>query len=506
MTRLHPAWLAFGGSLVLLVGLLLLLYGQAGPAPAPPAGPALVVYCAAGIRAPMEAIAAAYEKESGRRVEFRYGGSQTILTSLELSGQGDLFLPGDDSYLAPARQKGLLAEVLPLARMSAVLLARPDRAGDVGGWDGLLRDDVKLGQASPDAAAIGKLTRDRLRPGGRWEPLRQHTAVFKGTVNDVANAVRLGSLDAGIVWDAVAHDYPDLAVVRLPELAGASARVPLAVLRTSKRPTEALRFARYAAARDRGQVHFRQHGFAGAEKADAWAEVPELRLMGGAMLRPAVEETIRQFEARECVRVSRSYNGCGILVSEMRAGARPDVYFACDPQFMAQVHDLFPAPQTVSANQLVIAVPHGNPHALRTLRDLGRPGLKVGVGHERQCALGAITRETFEVGGVYAAVRDNVKVYSPTGDMLVNQLRAGSLDAVVVYRSNVAYCRDEVDAVPITGIPCAAPVQPVAVSDQTPYPQLAGRLVAAFQSPLSRRRFEELGFAWKWAVADEVAP
>ena len=34
-------------------------------------------------------------------------------------------------------------------------------------------------QANPDAAAIGKLTRDGLAKLGRWEALKEHTFVFK---------------------------------------------------------------------------------------------------------------------------------------------------------------------------------------------------------------------------------------------------------------------------------------------------------------------------------------
>ena len=34
------------------------------------------------------------------------------------------------------------------------------------------------------------------------------------------------------------------------------------------------------------------------------------------MLRPAIEETVTEFEKREGVRVSRVYNGCGILATQ----------------------------------------------------------------------------------------------------------------------------------------------------------------------------------------------
>src|SRR5438105_4206483 len=98
------------------------------------------------------------------------------------------------------------------------------------------------------------------------------------------------------------------------------------------------------------------------------------------MLRPAIEETVASFEAREGVKVRTVYNGCGILVGQMRTRVRPDAYFACDASFMSQVRDLFDEPVTVSSNQLVILVHKGNPHHVRRLKDLGKPGLRVGIG------------------------------------------------------------------------------------------------------------------------------
>jgi ABC-type molybdate transport system substrate-binding protein len=260
-----------------------------------------------------------------------------------------------------------------------------------------------------------------------------------------------------------------------------------------------MRFARYVAARDRGLPRFTEQGFAVVE-GDVWEEEPELRLFAGAMLRPAIEKTVAGFEKREGVKVTRVYNGCGILVAQMQAGkAAPDAYFACDQSFMNQVHDLFLDSVPVSTNQLVILVPRGNPHHVRSLSDLGKPGLKVGVGHEKQCALGLITQETLKQNGTLDPVMKNVKVQSPTGDMLVNQLRTKSLDAVIAYVSNATEAADELEAVAID-IPCAVAVQPFAVSKDTPHRQLATRLLNAIRSAESRERFESSGFHWYQAT------
>jgi molybdate transport system substrate-binding protein len=259
--RSNPGWIAFVASLALLGVLVALLIWETGPPGRAPGSGPLMVHCAASIRAPLEATARDYEREYGQHVEGRFGASQDLLTGIELSGQGDLFLPADESYIEAAGQKGLLAEVLPLARQHAVVLVRSGYPGSIASWSDLTAEGVRLAVAN-QAAAIGKLTHDRLVASGRWAELERRTVVTPGTVTDVANAVRLGSVDAGVVWDSVAALHPGLPVVRLPELAPVVARVEVAVLKSSARPAGALRFARYLAAPDKGLPHFRAGGFA----------------------------------------------------------------------------------------------------------------------------------------------------------------------------------------------------------------------------------------------------
>lgn len=492
---LNGPWLAFLGSLALLGFLVTLLFWTPWEQVERPHGP-LVVYCAAGLKGPVEAIARRYEEEYGVPVQLQYGGSQTLLANLEIAGRGDLFLPADDSYLAPAREKRLIAETIPLARMRPVLAVMKDNPKHITSLETLLKDGVRIAQANPDAAAIGRLTRDAFIKVGHWDELKRRTTVFKPTVNDVANDLRLGTVDAGFVWDAQLRQFPELVEVPLTPLEGLSAQVPIAVLTASEQPTAALRFARYLAAADRGLPEFARQGFVPVE-GDIWSEVPELTVFAGAMLRPAIRDTLAAFQGREGVRITEVYNGCGILVAQMQAakGKTPDVYFACDRSFMEQVSDRFAEPVPVSNNRLVILVLQGNPRGLRSLDDLARPGLRVGVGHEKQCALGVLTQETLRQSGQQAKVMKNVTVQSPTGDLLVNQLLAGSLDAVVAYVSNRAGKEDELDALPVD-VPCAIAEQPVAVARVSKQKRLAGRLVEALRSAESRAQFEAQGFGW----------
>jgi molybdate transport system substrate-binding protein len=488
-------------SLAVLAGLLSVMMttdprpqlgGNAQSADAVP----IMLFCAASNRAVMEAIRTDYEQETGAQLEIQYGPSQTLLSSIEVSHTGDLYLPADDSYLTLARKKGIVEEMIPLARQQGVVAVRKGNPKSITSFDDLLRDGVRVVQANPDATAIGNITRKVLQDQQLWETLDRATTAYRTTVTEVANDVLIGAADAGIVYDAVLHTYPDLEFVELGELQEAASDIAIGVVASTRQPQRALHFARYVAAKDRGLQRYSEFSFR-VKEGDEWTDAPDLAVFAGSMLRPAIDSTISDFEQREGVLVTRVYNGCGILVAQMKAGQHPDAYFACDTEFMQQVPDLFPESVDVSQNELVILVQKGNPHDINALQDLTRVGLRVGVGHEKQCAMGWLTQNTLKEGGVQEEVMANVTVQTPTGDMLVNQLRTGSLDAAVAYLSNAAGAAEHLDAIRIQGIECSVATQPFAIAQQSRYRQLASRLFKRICSAESQQDFQAEGFRWQ---------
>lgn len=455
----------------------------------------LVVLCAVSNQSVMEAIRADYEAEFGVPVQVQYGTSQALLASAEISKSGDVYLPADDSFLKMSRERGLSEADYPLGTMRAVVAVSKGNPKQIAKLDDLLREDVRVCLTNPDGAAIGKLTREVLSVSGQWAALEGRAAVFKTTVTEVANDVKLGTVDAGIVFDAVLHNYPDLEAVTIPELEAAVSHFGATILKSSSNSQQASHFARYLSASDKGLKHYAEHGFHTAA-GDPWTDTPELVLYAGSMLRPAIEETITAFERREGVRVTRVYNGCGILVAQMKAGQVPDAYFACDTEFMGQVSDVFPESDVISQNELVIVVKKGNPFEIASLKDLTKPGLRVGIGHEKQCAMGWITQQTFKEAGLQSQLMKNVVVQTPTGDMLVNQMRSGSLDAAVVYLSNAAGSAEFLDAVRIQGIPCSVANQPYGIAKTSKQKLLGDRLLQAIRAESSKDKFATEGFRW----------
>ena len=85
-------------SLLAMAALACLLWATSRP-PGSTSSRPLLVYCAAGLKGPVEAAAKAYEKETGTAVQLQFGGSGTLLSNLRVSGQGDVFVAAGTAAL-----------------------------------------------------------------------------------------------------------------------------------------------------------------------------------------------------------------------------------------------------------------------------------------------------------------------------------------------------------------------------------------------------------------------
>ena len=496
----HPVAMIFGVSLIVagvLVGMLSLLTGSASTSGVPGKKP-LIVMVGASLKPAFDAVAKAYREQYGIEIQAQYDASDNLLNAIKIARTGDLFLPAEELYLQRAREQGLAREIIPVAHTRPVIAVRRGNPKKITGLRDLLRPDVRVGVASP-AAAIGRLSQEAFVKSGNGDAFaaRRSNSDSKfsdlGKEPEVANSIKLDAVDAGIIWDASVTRYPELEGVSDPVFDALDQQVSIGVLECSTDATRALHFARFLSARDRGLPQFKTAGYRVVD-GDEWAENPQLTVFLGAMLRPAMTETLKDFAAREGLPpINTTYNGCGILVGQMKTGARPDMYFACDTSFMSQVQDLFQKADVISANEMVIVVKKGNPLSIKELKDLTQPGLKLGVGEERQCALGWLTKDVLDRSALCEKVEKNIAVRSTTGDMLIAQMPA--LDAAIVYRSNAMLIKDRYDVVPVD-LPQHFAQQPVAVAKESKYRQLTERLLEAIRSSESQARFRENGFQW----------
>lgn len=214
----------------------------------------ITVCCAAVMRAPMEEIAARYQAEHDAVIEMRFGGSNTLLMELKISGSGDVFVAADASYTTRAQEQGLSHAAIALAIITPVVIVRDDSAVAINRIEDLVSEDVRVAIANPDTAAIGRNAKQVLESLELWKPIEKNVlrnGVVFPNVNAVASAVALGSVDAGIVWDATSALYssgPSGRLRAIPDERWNPGRgtVEIAGIRGSRHPSIVDDFVRFA--------------------------------------------------------------------------------------------------------------------------------------------------------------------------------------------------------------------------------------------------------------------
>ncbi|MEI8196201.1 MAG: substrate-binding domain-containing protein, partial [Phycisphaerae bacterium] len=360
------------GRWVLVVLVLLLVAAGAGywryRSGNPVASGGLTVYCAAGLKAPVEIVASEYQKQFCNQVALSYGGSGALVSTQRVAKQGDLLILADGMSLAEARKYDLVNEVIPFARQHLVLAVIKGNPKSIRTLADLARPGMRFGIVNPETASAGKVLKRTLGEG--WTDFFAKVTVMKPTVMDAGNDAALGAVDAAVVWDSTVAQWKDkLDAVEVPELAQAVDHACIAVLAVSRQPTEALRFARFLASPQFGNPVLARCGFKPIV-GDDFVPQPTMVFYSGGVNRLAIEKTIGDFATRERAKVTTAFNGCGILCATMRTMAKnpsaalPDAYYACDICFVPPVADLYPEAVVLTETDIVIAVPKGNPRHL----------------------------------------------------------------------------------------------------------------------------------------------
>ena len=88
----------------------------------------LHVYCAAGMRLPLEEAVAAYREETGTEIILEHGSSGELENKILIGTQSgasraDIYIPADRSFTDRAASKGLTAEAFPLAHFKVVVVS-----------------------------------------------------------------------------------------------------------------------------------------------------------------------------------------------------------------------------------------------------------------------------------------------------------------------------------------------------------------------------------------------
>ncbi|WP_218146679.1 molybdate ABC transporter substrate-binding protein [Methanolobus profundi] len=223
-------------------------------------GTSLLVYCGAGMRLPMDEIGEMFEEEYGTSIQYNYAGSNTLLTQMELTGEGDVYMPGATYYFDVASEKGLVSNFSKVAYHVPVMITPVDDPANISCIDDLANDGVSVILGDPEAAAIGVLCQKMLTKKGIYEDVEENVVAKGATVNELVTYISLGQGDVSIVWEDLVRDNEDVNMVEIAEEDNIVKIVPIATLTSSENPEIAEEFVQFVVS-DEGRAVFEEYGF-----------------------------------------------------------------------------------------------------------------------------------------------------------------------------------------------------------------------------------------------------
>lgn len=222
----------------------------------------LILYCGAGIRPVAEDLISTFEVEYGVKVAVDFAGSEVLLSKIRLTHQGDLYMPGDKYYVDQATAEDMVYTQKSVCYWIPTILVRKGNPKNIQTINDLLKDGVKLGLGDAALCAIGKITRKVLEKNNiAWADVEKNLKFHSQTVNELGMQIQAGSLDAVIVWDAMARYYSRYGEqVAIPPEKNEISTVDIGVLSFSKNKPLAEKFVDFAAS-EQGQAIFRKHNY-----------------------------------------------------------------------------------------------------------------------------------------------------------------------------------------------------------------------------------------------------
>ena len=260
---------AFRAELPFIFVTLIVFIGSVAPCgAAAAAGVELVVSVAASLKDVALELKPLFEaKHPDVTLLYNFGSSGALERQIERGAPVDVFLSAAEDPVARLAGRGLVApESIRYVASNRLVLIAParGRANAPAGWKSLAEAAVRsVAVGNPGHVPAGMYARQVLDFLGLWASL-QPKLVTTEDVRQALHYVRIGAVDAGVVYATDAASAPEVRVVaEAPPGSHAPILYPAARIQTSRHPREADAFVEYLFTDEAREV-FARHGFGAA--------------------------------------------------------------------------------------------------------------------------------------------------------------------------------------------------------------------------------------------------
>ena len=171
----------------------------------------ITVFCGSASKPAMEKIAPLFQRETGVEVNVIFGGSGTLLSQIELSKQGEIYLPGSPDYISIASAKKLIIDGSDriVSYLVPAIVTPAGNPANVRSLRDLTTPGVRVGIGNPKTVCLGLYTVELLEKNGLMEKVLGNVATFGASCSKTANLAAMNQLDAIVGWRVFHHWNPE---------------------------------------------------------------------------------------------------------------------------------------------------------------------------------------------------------------------------------------------------------------------------------------------------------
>jgi molybdate transport system substrate-binding protein len=179
------------------------------------------------------------------------------------------------------------------------------------------------------------------------------------------------------------------------------------------------------------------------------------------------------------------------LATRITSGAPADVFDSAAPANMDTVVQAGDAsnPQNFAKNTMEVAVPPKNPGKVKSVNDLAKKSVKVAL-CQPQVPCGVVAAEVFKNAGI----KVKPVTLQPDVKSVLTQVELGSVDAGMVYVTDVMAAGTKVKGVTISDKDNASTLYPIATISDSKHKSIAQSFVAYVLSPAGQQVLTAAGF------------
>jgi molybdate transport system substrate-binding protein len=213
----------------------------------------------------MKEIASIIEKKHNVKIEIIKGGSAKLYTQLKKEKDGDLYLPGSDSYIKKNMKDGFLGYNKYIGYNQAAILVPKGNPKGIKDLNDFAKSDVNVVIGATNAGSVGTIAKSVLI---KFKNSDFYNTIYSKAIkapssSEITNALISGKADAAISWRATASwagNSDKIDVVEIPSKISPKKRLKITLLKFSKHQDIAKDMIKFSASPD-GSAIMKKYGF-----------------------------------------------------------------------------------------------------------------------------------------------------------------------------------------------------------------------------------------------------